>query len=299
MADTSYLFGSSPPPAYIAPSQSTSSLPSWLQDAWFGLTNQAASIANQPYNPFPGPQVAPLTDVQNQAISGASTVGQQPMNTLNNAVGTAQSGSTLFDPNQFQNFMNPYTSGLNDTIAQLGARNLSENLLPAVNDTFVGAGQFGSSRNADFTNRAVRDTNQDILNAQSQMLQNSYGNAMSNYQGALGRQVTAANTLGGIGNIQNQAGIQDIGAQLGAGGVQQGNQQQNLGAAIQNFQQQQNWPVRGLDIVNSILKGYSPGSTLQSYNTPAAFGSTYQASPGQSPIAGALNALGSTQALGQ
>ncbi|MCE6966904.1 hypothetical protein, partial [Cereibacter sphaeroides] len=40
-------------------------------------------------------------------------------------------------------YMNPYQQNVMDVIAKQGARNLSENLLPAVSDSFIKAGQFG------------------------------------------------------------------------------------------------------------------------------------------------------------
>lgn len=290
MVDTSaysWLFGGTAPANYLSPTQSTSSMPAWYQDAMQGVINQAAAIAAQPYNPFPGPQVAGLNSLQSSAISGAANVGAGANNAFSQAGSKLVNGTANFDPSQFQQYLNPYTSGLNDTIAQLGARNLSENLLPQVNDTFIGGGQFGGTRNADFTGRAVRDTNQDILNAQTQNLDSSYNNAMSSYQGALGRDVTAGATYGSLGTAINQANVGDLGAQLQAGQIGQNQDQSNINAAMQNFQQQTNYPIQGLDIVNSILKGYSPGANLSTFQ-----GNTDFAQNPSNATAGSLGALG-------
>lgn len=104
-----------------------------------------------------------------------------------------------------QDFMSPYTEGVTNQIAKLGARNLSENLLPAVSDAFVRAGQFGGTRMGEFGSRALRDTQESILNQQSQALQAGYGQALSAAQQEAQRQAGLATTAGGLGTAQQQA----------------------------------------------------------------------------------------------
>ena len=87
-----------------------------------------------------------------------------------------------------QQFMNPYTQNATDQIAKLGARNLSENLLPAVSDSFVRAGQFGGTRMGEFGSRALRDTQESVLAQQGQALQSGYGQAVSAAQQEAQRQ---------------------------------------------------------------------------------------------------------------
>ena len=104
-----------------------------------------------------------------------------------------------------QDFMSPYTEGVTNRIAQLGARNLSENLLPAVSDAFIRAGQFGGTRMGEFGSRALRDTQESILGQQSQALQTGYGQALSAAQQEAARQAGLASTAGGLGTAQQQA----------------------------------------------------------------------------------------------
>lgn len=95
-------------------------------------------------------------------------------------------------------YMNPYTQNITDQMAKLGARNLSENLLPAVSDQFVRAGQFGGSRMGEFGSRALRDTQEAVLNQQAQALQSGYGQALEASQADLARQAQLAGTAGSI-----------------------------------------------------------------------------------------------------
>jgi hypothetical protein len=104
-----------------------------------------------------------------------------------------------------QDFMNPYTQNVTDQIAKLGARNLSENLLPSVSDSFIKAGQFGGTRMGEFGSRALRDTQDSILGQQSTALQQGYGQALGAAQNEATRLGQLASTAGNLGQQQQQA----------------------------------------------------------------------------------------------
>lgn len=121
-----------------------------------------------------------------------------------------------------QDFMNPYQQQVMDTMAKQGARNLRENLLPAVSDSFVRAGQFGGSRMGEFGSRALRDTQESVLNQQGQLAQQGYGQALTAAQQEQSR-------LAGIGSTAGQLAGQQQSAMMSAG--------QNLGSLTQGQQQ--------------------------------------------------------------
>ena len=72
-------------------------------------------------------------------------------------------GNTTYDPSRTQGFLNEYASSVNDELARISNQNLTEKIMPEVNSTFTGAGQFGSTRNGDFLNRAIRDQNYSLM----------------------------------------------------------------------------------------------------------------------------------------
>jgi hypothetical protein len=117
--------------------------------------------------------------------------------------------------------MSPYQQGVLDVIAKQGARNLSENLLPQVSDSFIKAGQFGSNRMGEFGSRALRDTQEAILNQQSQAIQQGYGQSMNAAQADLARQAQLAGTVGSISGADLSRVLQ--------GGAQYGNLGQTAG----------------------------------------------------------------------
>jgi hypothetical protein len=142
---------------------------------------------------------------------------------LTAAAGTASAG--------IKDYMSPYQTGVMDAIAKQGARNLSENLLPGVSDAFIKAGQFGGTRMGEFGSRALRDTQEAILNQQAQLANQGYGQALSASQADLARQAQLAGTVGSISGADLSRVLQGAGQYQNlastAGGLT-AQQQQNL-----------------------------------------------------------------------
>ena len=155
-------------------------------------------------------------------------------------------------------YMSPYQTGVMDVIAKQGARNLSENLLPGVSDAFIKAGQFGGTRMGEFGSRALRDTQESVLNQQAQLANQGYGQALSASQADLARQAQLAGTVGsisgadlsrvlqGAGQYQNLAStaggltaqqMQNL-ASLGQAQTGAGQAQQQFGLSAAQAQQQ-------------------------------------------------------------
>lgn len=87
----------------------------------------------------------------------------------------AASGRTF--PQAVDEYMSPYTSRVADVIAERSGRNLTENILPGVNRTFIGGGTFGGKRSQEFTRRAIRDANESALAEQAGVMERGYGQA--------------------------------------------------------------------------------------------------------------------------
>ena len=134
-------------------------------------------------------------------------------------------------------YMNPYTEQVVNRIAELGARNLREDIMPGIEGRYIAAGQLGfggrqpgagtpSGMMTD-TARAVRDTSADILGKQAEALRAGYGEAAGLASGDLTRIGQLAQTAGGLAEAQ----------QRGALGAAQ--QIQSLGAAGAGLTQEQ------------------------------------------------------------
>ena len=179
--------------------------------------------------------------------AGATTAEALSDRALNAANPYLQAASQSSAANIDQ-YMNPYQQNAMDVIARQGARNLGENLLPQVSDSFIKAGQFGGTRMGEFGNRALRDTQEAILDKQATMANQGYAQALSTSSGDLARQAQLAGTVGSISGADLSRVLQG-GAQYGTlgqtAGQLTGQQQQNLanlgqlqttaGQAQQNF----------------------------------------------------------------
>ena len=289
--------------------------------------------------------------------AGATTAQALSDRALNaaNPYLTAASQSSAQNIGQY---MNPYQTGAMDVLAKQGARNLSENLLPGVSDAFIKAGQFGSSRMGEFGSRALRDTQESVLNQQAQMANQGYGQALSASQADLARQAQLAGTVGSIsgadlsrvlqggaqygnlgqtqgqltaqqmsqlgnlgqmqtaaGQTQQQYGLSaaqaaqqaeaadyqrqmsalnqfagmqqqeqamryaDTAALEGAGQAQQGQMQQQLNAAQQQFQNEQLYPKQQMDWLSTQIRGMAPITPQTTNQYGSSSGATYSASP--------------------
>ena len=146
-------------------------------------------------------------------------------------------------------YMNPYEQAVVGRIGALGARTLQEQLLPAISDKMISAGQFGGTRQAELMGRALRDTMEGISAEQSRALQQGYGQAAGLAAADLTRQAQLAETAGGLG-FQQQGALARAGEQMSGLGAQMGrlygedtqaqlDAARQLGALAQQRQQQE------------------------------------------------------------
>ncbi len=286
-----------------APTNSTNTvsqtqMPAWYQDLVRGISAQGVNAAAQPRPVYPGQQTAGFTPDQQAAFSqvraNQGSWNPQISGALNSLGGAAQApgaaNAAVAGPAQdwtqnFQKYMSPYTSQVVNEIGRLGQRNLTENLLPAVNDQFIGAGGFGSTRNADIFGRTIRDANADILGKQAGALESGYGTAANIFgadanraqqQGQLQAQTALTggalgnSTAGALGQLANtQQGLQtgDVNALGGVGALQQSLQQTQLNNQYKDFQDASNYDWTQLGNLSNLIKGINVPSSTQTAST--------------------------------
>lgn len=304
---------------------SSTETPKWMQDAIYTQVQLASNLAAQPYQAYTGTLVAGQTPQQKQAYEQVgqnvgkweqpyqqATAGTQALTTAPGAAAAAapylQNAGQTSVSNVGQ-YMNPYTENVTNRIAQLGARNLTENLLPGVSDAFIKAGGFGGTRMGEFGSRALRDTQESILGQQGQALQSGYTQALGASQADLSRQAGLASTAGGLANTdlarqqsalsqlanmsqQGQAmRTADTAALEAAGLSQQQQAQKEADAAYQQYQNAQLYPRQMADWLSTQVRGMAPITPTTTTNAGSTTGATYSASPlSQLASAGAAGA---------
>ncbi len=154
-----------------------------------------------------------------------------------------------------QQYMSPYTTGVTNEIARLGNRNLQENVLGAVNDSFIGSGGFGSSRNAEMIGRAMRDAQADISGKQAMALESGYNTALQGFQTDQARlqqqQQMRSGAALGAGQLQGNMATQ--GGQLGLNALQAAGQL-GTGTALQGGQLRANTALQGGQLYSGALQ---------------------------------------------
>jgi|GEM_PF-6699209 len=195
---------------------------------------------------------ANATDIASAASGNANQLAVQYGNAAyGNALGAGrQANAAVAGPaqtwtNNWQQYMSPYTSAVVNEIGRLGNQNLMENIIPGVQDQFIGSGQFGSTRNADILGRSIRDAQADISGKQAAALESGYGTAAGIFGNDATRQqqqqqMRAQTALGagqlasGVGINAGQLGANTAisGGQLGANANISAGNLQNQGAQI-------------------------------------------------------------------
>lgn len=252
-----FLFQGSPPPTVSTGSVSIPNMPDWYSEYLRGLFARSNAVAGEQFQVYPGQRVAGFTPDQTRAFDMTrQRIGNwQP--SVQQGINTASSVAQGFDPSQLTQFRSPFINNVVDRIGQLGMRRFNEEMLPQVNDQFVGAGQFGSSRHREFTNRAMRDANESITGMQSDALQRAEEAAMSNYRAFNDQRLQGAGALGQLGSNMAQLSAADAASMDAVGQLQQGLNQRGLDVAYQDFVEQRDFPRNNLGMMSNIIRGLS------------------------------------------
>lgn len=231
---------------------------STLQDVQARLAKELPQYINRPYMPYAGPRIAPFSMDQLMAMLSTRQQAAADQPASLNAGNLIMAASGL-NPELAKGIMSPYMTGVTDEIARLGTKNLQENVLPGLNTTFTGGGQFGSSRHADFTQKAIANNQKEISGAQSNALQAGFADVMN-------RALQSAQLGSNIGASSRQ-GLMSI------GDLQRNMGQSNLDLNYSDFMRQWDFPLSNLErlmsITNSGAQGAVPNPTPQ--QTPNRF----------------------------
>ena len=277
-------------------------LPDFYTNYATNLLASQNAIAARPYETAPMPRVAGFTPEQLAAFqqTGTAAGSYQPLlgEATTAAQGAAAGPGALAAAQPYMNaagqssvanigaYMNPYTNDVVNRIGELGTRNLTENLLPAIEGRYIQAGQLGyGGRGGESTPsgmmtdtaRAVRDTSADILGQQSAALQSGYTQAAGLAGTDLSRQGQLASTAGNLAQTQSQQqlaasgalgslagqtqnlGLTGAGALGSVGAQQQAQGQKSLDTAYADFLRQQGYPQAQIDAQIATMKGVAAG----------------------------------------
>jgi hypothetical protein len=240
--------------------QTETVLPEWYTQYAKNVLSKAYSSTSEPYMAYAAPRIAGFQPEQEQAFSGykASMGEYQPYISASQQALGAGTGS-FTQPGVAQQYMNPYIQNVVSGIGAMAGRNLYENILPAVNRTFVGGGTFGGSRSAEFTQRAIRDAQAGALSAQVNAMQEGYNKAADLYGNEAGRALQAAPLFAQLGTQAQTQRINELKGLEAIGLQRQGLAQTSADLAYEDFQRQRDYPYSQVERLAAI--GGQPRAT--------------------------------------
>ena len=277
-------------------------LPEWYTNYAMDILSGQQAIAARPYETAPMPRVAGFTPTQQQSfgMTGTAATAYQPF--LGEAAQAAQAAAggpgalNVASPylasagqtsvSNIPTYMNPYNEAVTNRIAELGTRNLTENIMPQIEGRYIQAGQLGFGGRGGMgtpsgmmtdTSRAVRDVSADILAQQAKALQSGYTEAaglagtdlarQANLAGTVGnlaqtqqeQQLAASGALSNLGARTQELGLTGAGALGGVGALEQQQGQKNLDVAYGDFLRQQGYPQEQINNMMNAFKGVVTG----------------------------------------
>jgi hypothetical protein len=261
-------------------SQNTATVaPDFYNNYLSGLATKGAdAAANAKYVGAQPLQEQAFTDVGNVAgtYEPTQTAAKTTLNTAADANSPLSAASPYYqtasaDPSQLASkYMSPYITNVVNSLGEAGQRNIMQNLAPSATAGSVGSGQFGSTRGAQVLGQTLSNANRDILNAQSQSLNQGYNQALTaaGQQNALQAQMgTSAGSLSSMGT-QNLTAAGRAQAELAKQQQDQAladiNAKATLGSQQQTIlQNKELFPLSNLTTESGLLRGYSVPTTTK------------------------------------
>ncbi len=264
----------------------------------------AQKVAALPYVAYGGQRIAGLTPQQQQSMAGVmglqtpeqfaqATRGAQ--STAGLGYGTAQQGLAKalgYNPQDFgagaaAQYMSPYQQAVTD----IGLRQAQQQALQtkrAADLNAAGQGTYGGARQALLQAQREQNLGQNLADIQAKGSQSAYQAAMEQFNAdqarkaqaaqlagqvgtsGLGTAMQGAQTLGQLGQAQQESNLARLQAQMGVGSQLQQQNQAVLSQKYQDFLEQRGYPKEQASWYSNIVRGLpiAPAST-QTTTAPA------------------------------
>lgn len=214
----------------------------------------------------PTKMVAAFSDLQNKGFTSTEAAAGYGMPSLTSAQRTATDVAGGVTPAQIQSFMNPYTKNVVDEMARLSQQNVQRNILPGLKGAFAGSGGYGSQRMMGATGQTLADIQAALTGQQTKALESGYNTAVESALRNLGIQREGAQSLAGMGKLEQEMGLTGAKSLMDAGALQQALDQAKIEA-----------PLKMATNAAQLMRGYQvPLGTTQTFvgPMPGAYGTS-------------------------
>jgi len=247
----------------------TPTLPSNTQATVDELLARTRGFAAEPYQPYVDaqgnaiPRVAQFTPDQQQAFESARTLAEQAgglsgltPGLANEAISATRKMATTLPETDIQAYMSPYTQGVIDPmIRAIEERAAKERL--ALGQQSARTGSFGGSRQAIAESELSRGTQRNIAETTAAERAKAYNQALEQFrkdQAMIPALYSGMQSQLGTGLQQTQGALGSmVNPLLATGGLQQAREQANLDVLRQQYEEERDFPLRGISALRSTL----------------------------------------------
>ena len=220
------------------------------------MLGRGQALASTPFDAYMGPLTAGASDLQTTAFGGIGDLNI-PTDTMG-----------AYAPQEFtaeaaQGLMNPYLmAALQPQIDE--ARRQSEISRVADASRLTQAGAYGGSRQAIMDSENQRNLLQNLTGITGTGYRDAYDKAMGQFNVQQDRALDA-------GTRRDRFGLDALAAQLGAGGVERGIEQQGITADRLQFEEEKMDPFKKVQYMQSLLQGLPLETVSKTYAQPTRF----------------------------
>jgi hypothetical protein len=249
------------------------------------LLERGQAESYRQYQPYGAERLAGFTP--GQVAAQQETLGMQTPGQFGAATGLAGAGglSSLGagqqffgmaqDPSTVQAFMSPYQQSVTDVARKAAIRD-AQIAQQQINLGAVRQGTYGGARQALAQSERERGLLDRLAGLQAEGSQKAFEDARRTQQfgsdlglRGVGQGIQAGQTLGQLGQAQQQADLQRLTAQETVGGQQRGFEQQRLDQQYADFLRQRDYPLEQLGYFSNLLRGVPVGlSSTQTTSAP-------------------------------
>tara|TARA_R100001163_G_scaffold32163_1_gene25055 strand:- start:5425 stop:8151 length:2727 start_codon:yes stop_codon:yes gene_type:complete len=245
------------------------------------LEKSKAMQQDASYQPYTGPQIAPFTPLEQDAMTAleaqsrglAGTDIAQAAPYFTGAKTAIEGLGQQFTGDTAQQFMNPYQQAVTDQ-AKLKATEDYEKQQQVLAANAIKNQPFGGSRQAITEGMAQGDYLDRLTDIQERGLASAYTQGRAAFEAQKGRELQQANALMGMGAAVPQQAYRDLGIRQQIGETQRAQDQMALDLGTKQFMEEREFPTRALQEYSATVRGFPfQPSTYQTQTS-------YQPKPG-------------------
>jgi hypothetical protein len=242
---------------------STPTLPSEVEAARRDLFERSRQFADQGFQPYTQPRIAGFTPDQLAGFQRAREISDAsgalaPLTSelTREGVDASRRFAVGLPDVDIESYMSPYTeAALDPAIRDIMERSARERL--RLGQQAARTGAFGGSRQAIAESELERSTGRNIGELSAKERANAYNNALAQFrldQQRIPQLYAGALGMVGTGQQQTEGRLRsEVAPLVQIGGAQQALTQAELDFARQQFEEQRDYPLRGIEVLRSNL----------------------------------------------